>query len=329
MRPIRLARLLAVLVCLAQAGFVRAQYSNIQMPNMGSMGGLPSGGLAGAKQARTSALDPGIAVSQTFAGFIDSAVPRNRTGVRFEAAYNNRQPMRAEYLFAKGGLPNTVGFPLPETRVDYQELTSFTEYSWTPWFSVFIEAPYRWVNPEINDNHSGAGDMRYGLKLCTYSADRTIATVLLRLYSPSTRHQTLGTSHWSIEPGILMAYQFNRMLHFEGEFRYWMPLGGSDFQGNILRYGAAISYGQRRPGLWFTPVLEGIGWSVLSGKTMIATSAEHFEIQEARGQTIANGCLGLRCGYGAKLDMYAGYGRSFTGQFWQREIYRVELRYSY
>ena len=77
------------------------------------------------------------------------------------------------------------------------------------------------------------------------------------------------------------------------------------------------------------PILEGVGWSVLDGKTMLATSANSFEVQDAHGQTIFNGYLGMRLGYGPNLDFYAGYGRSFTGHFWQRDIYRFELRFSY
>jgi hypothetical protein len=294
----------------------------------GSSGTIPMGTLAGSGGSSRS-VDPGIAINETFVGFLDSAVPKSMVGTRLDLTYNNRQPMRAEYLHPKGGLPNTVGFPLPETRVDYQDLTSFTEYGFTPWFSVFIEGPYRWMNPEINQNRSGAGDMRYGLKLCTWSSDDIIATILFRLYHPSARHETLGTNHWSIEPGLLLAYRFNSMIHFEGEVRYFIPLGDSDFQGNVLRYGVGVAYGERRYGWWVTPVAEGVGWTVMGGKTMLASSADSYEIRDASGQTIVNAFLGLRAGYGRAVDVYAGYGRAFTGEAWFREIYRFEVRYSY
>ena len=238
--------------------------------------------------------------------------------------------MRAEYYFPKGGIPGAVGFPLPETRVDTQELTSVAEYALTPWFSLFLEAPYRWINPEINANQSGAGDVRYGMKICTWSSDNAIATALLRVYQPTAVHETLGTNHWSIEPGLLAAYKFSDKLRLEGEFRYWTALGGSDFAGDLLRYGVGLSYGQRRPaGFWFAPVGECIGWTVLGGKTMIASSPDTFVVQDAHGQTIVNAYLGLRCGFGRNLDFYVGYGHSLTGDYWQREVYRVEVRLSY
>lgn len=331
--------LVPVVGLLLAAGMVRAQGMNSGM-NLGSMqtmpgvGALatPSGSMFGSPtSAPKEEVDPGIAVTQTFVGIIDSAVPRNQVGLRFEGMYNNRQPMRAEYYHSKGGLPGSTGFPFVETRIDYQDLVSFAEYSWTPWFSVFMEAPYRWLNPEVNANRSGAGDVRYGLKLCTWSSDAFIATILVRLYQPSAVNEALGTSHWSIEPGILAAWQPHELIHVEGEFRWWVPLNGSDFAGDLLRYGVGISYGQKvyNGGVWYVPVAECVGWSVLSGKTMLATSQDSYLVREAHGQTIVNGYLGLRFGYGQHLDFYAGYGRSFTGDFWQRDMYRFEMRFSY
>lgn len=234
-------------------------------------------------------------------------------------------PTRAEYYH-----PGPTGFPFVETRIDYSELTTYAEYSVTPWFSFFMEAPYRWLNPEVNANRSGAGDMKYGLKLCTWSSDSIIATVLLRVYQP-TAYENLGTTHWTIEPGLLVDYRYNDQIHLEGELRYWVPIGGRDYAGDVLRYGIGISYGRKRwdGGAWFVPVAEGVGWTVMSGQTTLASSPDAYVVQDAHGQTILNGYLGLRFGYGRNLDFYAGYGRSMTGEFWQREIYRFEMRFSY
>lgn len=316
---------------------VRAQGMNTQgmnistlqkMPELGTLA-TPSGSFLGTKPGAKD-VDTALSISDTYVNFIDSALPRNVVGLRFDAAFNNRQPMRSEYYHPKGGLPGATGFPFVETRIDYQELSTYAEYAWTPWFSVFMEAPYRWLNPEINANQAGASDVKYGLKLCTWSSDGLIATILLRLYQPVAAHESLGTGHWSIEPGLLVAYRVSAKIHLEGEFRYWIPLGGSDFAGDLLRYGVGVSYGQRKlGGIWFTPVAECIGWTVLSGKTMITSAPDRFVVQEAHGQTIVNGYLGVRFGNGRNLDFYVGYGRSFTGEFWQREIYRFEMRYSY
>lgn len=322
---------LAALAWLGVPALLRAQ-STMSMPQTPSMGpamGSQQGALAGAGSSPAPAPDAPLAVNDSFVSFIDSALPRNIFGLRFEGDYDNRQPTRATYLFAKGGLPGSTGFTLPETRVDTLQLTSIAEYALTPWFSVFMEAPYRWISPEVNDYQTGSGDVCYGLKLCTWSSNGLIATVLLRLYQPTAAHDTLGTGHWSLEPGLLAAYQFSPTVRLEGEFRYWTPLGGNDFSGDLLRYGVGLSYGAKKPGFWFVPVVEGVGWTVLSGKTMLASSADSFVVQDAHGQTIANAYLGMRFGYGKNIDLYLGYGRSFTGDFWNRDTYRFEMRFSY
>jgi hypothetical protein len=297
------------------------------MPKLGSFSS-PQGQVAGT--GSTQSAEPALSINDTFVSFIDSAVPRSVIGFRFDDFMHNRQPMRALYIHPAGGPFTRNGFRQVETKVTYQEFTSFAEYSVTPWLSGFIEAPYRWLNPDINDNQSGASDMRYGLKLCTWSSDNFIATILLRIYQPTASSEALGTGHWSLEPGMLLACRLTPLIHLEGELRYWIPITRDDFAGQVGRYGLGISYGQRRSsGLWFTPVLEGIGWTVTSGKTAIAYSADNYVIQEAHGQTVANGYLGLRWGWGASLDFYAGYGRSFTGDYWARDTARFEIRYSY
>jgi hypothetical protein len=77
------------------------------------------------------------------------------------------------------------------------------------------------------------------------------------------------------------------------------------------------------------PVLEGVGWTLLGGKSMVATSPDSFYIQDTRNQTIVNAYLGVRIGYAQNVDCYVGYGRALTGQYWAKDIYRIEFRLSY
>jgi hypothetical protein len=304
--------------------------ASVRAQGVGSMQAPPMGAPTGAF-TNTQAQNPDspLGITDSFVGFIDGAVPRNTVGIRFEGLYDNPQPMRAEYIFGKGGLPGTNGFASPETKVDTLELTSFAEYSFTPWLSAFIEAPYRWISPAVNPYQTGPGDMRYGIKLCTWSSDSLIATILLRIYEPTASNGVLGTGHWSLEPGLLAAYNITPSFHLEGEIRYWTAIGGSDFAGDLLRYGIGLSYGQRKPGFWFAPVGEVIGWSILSGKTMLASSADSYVIQNAAGQFIANAYLGMRCGFGQNIDLFLGYGRAVTGEYWNRDTYRFEFRFTF
>src|SRR5207253_927575 len=68
----------------------------------------------------------GPRVSDSSVGYIDTAIPGNVFRFRFDAAYNDRRPTRAKFLYPKGG-PLGPGLPDPESRVDYQELSAYLE----------------------------------------------------------------------------------------------------------------------------------------------------------------------------------------------------------
>lgn len=258
--------------------------------------------------------------------FIDSALPRTMLRTRFDLDYGNRRPTRAEYLFPRGGLPNSPGMILPETRVQMQELFVCAEVALTPHFSFFTEQPFRWVNPEVNANESGSGDLNLGMKWALVCDERVATSVQLRAYIPSGSGRSMGTDHFSLEPALLVNYRLADYLTLEGEFRYWAPIGGTDFAGDLIRYGLGLVYGMRCSNeIWLTPVVEVVGWTILDGRMQVASSPTTFTIEDASG-TIVNGNLGVRIGFGDRADIYAGYGRAFTGAAWFRDIARVELR---
>ena len=266
--------------------------------------------------------EPDIAVRETNVGILDPAPPLHMMRLRVDLNYDNRRPTRLTYLMGADGLAK------PERRVDYQDVMAYGEYAPFPWFSTFAEVPYRWLNPDVNDNTSGFGDSNFGFKACTWTTDGFIASFLLRLYNPTSRDGALGSRHWSVEPGLLASWQVMDQLMLEGEFRYWVPLGGGELAGEFLRYGVGVSYGQRTDGFWIIPVAEGVGWTLLGGKTLVATPTDFF-VQDVSDQTIVNGYLGVRWGLGQHFDSYVGYGRCFTGPAWQRDFLRVELRLLY
>src|SRR5437868_3063303 len=113
----------ALLLSMSVPAAVRAQMP--AMPSMGSIA-MPSGSMASGGSQPAPPPDPGISVQASYVSFIDSAVPRNIIGLRFEDALNNRQPSRAEYYHPKTG-PGSTGFPFVETRIDYSELTTYAE----------------------------------------------------------------------------------------------------------------------------------------------------------------------------------------------------------
>jgi hypothetical protein len=295
------------------------------IPGMGSMNTasqqpISSAG-TGAQPADTSIPDYESAVS-----FIDSAIPMSQVKMLIDANYGDHQPTRAAYLFPKSGIPGSPGWRSPETNVDWQELTSYIEVAYQGTFSGFLQLPTMWVNPEVNNNAWGMADIQAGLKVALLNSPGFTTTLEVRGTIPTRTGPGLSTYHYSVEPGLLLFLRPAEMIALEGELRYWTPIDGTDFAGSIARYGLGVSLGQRSyQSIWCTPVIEAIGWTVMGGYEMVSMP-DGFFIQGAKGETIVNGMAGLRFGLGDTADIYAGYGRSFTGEAWQKELWRIEFR---
>jgi hypothetical protein len=295
------------------------------------------GGLSAAAGAESVALDA--------AGYIDDAIPQTRFRLRFDAAYNDNRPDRAEFFYGKCGCfkiagvdPRAPGPPLTESRVDYQELSSYLEYAVGQRFSGFVEIPVRFINPEQNANFTGLGDINFGAKLAMISQQDTVLTFQFRTYVPSgDAFKGLGNDHVSLEPALLLYQRLGDRLALQGEFRDWIPIDGTDFAGNVIRYGVGLDYLVfNRPNFRVILVPELVGWTVLGGKEAAVANAEAgiLQVQDASGDTIVNAKFGVRIGFGAleergllsSSDLYVGYGRALTGDVWYKDILRVEYR---
>jgi hypothetical protein len=273
-----------------------------------------------------------------YGSYIDSALIRNQVRIRFDAAYKDNRPDRAEFFYAKCGcFPGAPGPPKGETRVDYQDISAYLEGALATRFSVFVEAPVRFLNPEQNNNTAGYADMNMGAKAALISTPEQVLTFQFRTYVPTgADHRGLGNDHVSLEPALLLWQQINDRLYAEAELRDWIPINGTDFAGNVIRYGVGFSYflvGEPQlPGrhvesaLSVAPVIEFVGWTVLSGREFDA--GENL-VKNAAGDTIVNAKFGLRLGYGDNHSFAVSYGRALTGAVWYKEIVRVEYRLAF
>lgn len=263
-------------------------------------------------------------------GYIDSAFPLSQFRFRFDAAWGNNRPTRGEFFYPRGGAAGP-GLPRPEPNVDFQELSTYLEYAPGPCFSVFLETPYRLLNPTVNNNNSGFSDLVTGFKWVLCRSNDSICTFQLKNYCPTGEAERgLGTHHYSIEPGLLYSHLLSERLQLDAELRYWVPIGGTNFAGDVIRYGLGLTFGQRNPcGFWLTPVTEFVGWTFLDGRVLTAFEDGSTLIEDAAGDTIVNGKFGVRFGCGECWDIYAGYGRAFTGDVLYRDILRVEWRWKF
>jgi hypothetical protein len=266
--------------------------------------------------------------AETNVGYIDSALPVTQFRLRFDAAYDDNRPERVDFLYPANGLG-----PLPEPRVNYQEAMAYLEYAPLPRLSGFIEMPYRWIDPEANANHNGFGDIKTGFKFAMlYDADR-ILTFQMRTFLPTgSAGSGLGTHHITLEPALLLYQRLAERLSLEAELRDWIPVAAADdFAGNVFRYGVGLSYqAYEGPLIRVSPVVELVGWTILSGK-----DERDGEVGlPAKGESILNAKLGVRVSLGelcesenvSRADLYVGYGRALTGDVWYKDILRAELR---
>src|SRR5262249_10228347 len=158
-----------------------------------------------------------------------------------------------------------------------------------------------------------------GFKWAFIYTPNFVSTFQLRTYIPtgdSTRG--LGTHHASIEPSLLVNVGLSERMRFEGQVGTWVPISGTDFAGSIMLYGAGVSYRvYDRPTMRISPVVETMGWTVLTGKETAALGGNVFQIRDAGGDTIVEMKLGIRTGF-QNSDFYIGYGRPLTGDIWYK-----------
>src|SRR5260370_11843068 len=255
--------------------------------------------------------------------------------------YDDNRPDRAEFFYPKCGCLNNPslgindghGPPLPERSVDSQELSFYLEYAASERFSGFVEVPIRFINPEVNRDFTGLSDVNFGFKYALIYGPQAVLTAQVRTYSPSgSGGKGLGTEHWTVEPALLFQGHPTDRLYLYGELRDWAPLDGSDFGGNVGRYGVGTGYVVwQRPGLRVAPIVEVVGWSVLNGKE---SNSDSGLPQSASGDTIVNAKLGVRIGFGeanreglfSGSDLYIRYGRALPGDGWYKDIVRAEDR---
>jgi hypothetical protein len=289
---------------------------------------LAAGVVTAALPARAPAQGAGEpTVSSSRDGYIDSAIPGTEFRLRFDASYDDNRPNRAEFFYPRPG-PAGPGLPDPERRVDFQELSGYLEAGLTDRLSGFVEVPWRFINPELNADHNGVGDMNAGFKYAFIRDPDLVATIQLRTWAPTgDSHLGLGNHHVTLEPALLVWKPLTDRCGLEGELRYWAPVGGTDFAGDILRYGVGVHYDLPRFGnVLVSPVATIVGWTVLGGKESVLQQSGHVTIDDAAGQTIVNVKLGVRAQSERFGDVFLGYGRPLTGDRWYENTLRLEWR---
>jgi Putative MetA-pathway of phenol degradation len=297
-------------------------------------------------------------------GYIDDPIPETQIRIRFDDAFDDQFPDRAEFFYAKcscyRGLqtaiplaydPNASGpGPGVPNSLNYQQLYMNIEYSPYRRFSAFVEVPIRWLQPQgfqrIPDfppfsNQSGLSDVTAGLKFAVLASEDTYVTFQFMSYFPTgDSSKGLGTNHYSIEPSLLLYHRLSSRFTLEGELGDWHPIGGSagvpitgsqGFAGDVFFYGIGPSYriysGNR---VQVAPVVELVGWHVLSGfQTQPGTGPVYGAAAEVGGMNIVNLKVGVRTSIGFHDSFYVGFGQALTHDDWYEHILRLEYRHTF
>jgi hypothetical protein len=321
----------------------------------------PGTGLAG--QGATTMIADNV-------GYIDSAIVRSRVRVRYDSSYGDTTPDKAEFFYPKCGCfgnfpflkqhgllsvydPRARGPQHPlgthgvalfsgEPNLNYQEVSTYVEYAPTRNFSGFMELPARFLNPTLVNNNYGFSDLNLGFKYAFVADPNAYYTFQFRVYTPTgAPNLGLGTGHVSLEPALLVFQRLTDRLYFSGEFRDWIPVGGSDFAGNVLRYGVGLTYNiVLTDHFRIAPVNEVVGWSILNGKEFVPIpTGNNGEVRNVGGQCIVNEKIGIRIGLGNydlpgggsglndRHSLYVGYGVALTGDKWYQDTLRVEYNF--
>lgn len=302
-------------------------------------------------------------IEGSMVGYIDNAIIGSQVRIRFDAAFDDNSPDRAEFFYAKCGCYRAVngtafaaafdpnapgpGTGIP-TALNYQQLYLNAEYAPLRRLSFFAEVPIRWLQPQgfvpasslpftpVNfSNQAGLSDVQAGFKAAAVANRNTYLTFQLRAYFPSgNSFKGLGTAHYSVEPAILLYQRLSERMALEAQFSDWHPIGGSagvpvsnseGFAGDIITYGIGPSYRlYRGEGVSISPVVELVGWRVLSGFQSLQPGFE-----EVSGTNIVNIKAGARTSIGSHNSFYIGFGQAVTHGMWYKHLVRLEYRYAF
>jgi hypothetical protein len=303
-------------------------------------------------------------IEGSMVGYVDNAIIGSQIRIRFDAAFNDQFPDRAEFFYAKCGCYRVLGTTPPPlssavdpnapgpgpgvpTTLNYQQLYLQAEYAPISRFSVFTMVPVRWLQPQgfkaftPFPNESGLSDVQAGFKFAALASSSHYLTFQLRAYFPSgDSRKGLGTNHYSIEPSLLYYQRLSSRWAVEGQLTYWHPIGGSagvpvgnseGYAGDIVNYGIGPSYRLiNRESFRLSPVVELVGWKVLGGfETNPGPTTIDMGASEVGNINIVNLKIGARAAFGRHNSIYAGYGRALTSDDWYKDLFRMEYRYSF
>ncbi|MCU0719250.1 MAG: hypothetical protein MUC83_06080 [Pirellula sp.] len=168
---------------------------------------------------------------------LDTPLTSPYMGFRVRADRGMNAPDRLEYLWGKAG-----SGPAPESRVDLIDTIYRTELG-NEKAGFISEMRMRSLDPTINGNTVGFGDMLVGGKLLVYNSNCTkVSTIFLTHLNTGPERRGLGRGHVALEPGMLAMRKWNERTYLFGEWKYHLPLGATlGFSGDVFKTGWGVA----------------------------------------------------------------------------------------
>ena len=264
----------------------------------------------------------------TAPGYLDPAAPMTVFRLRYDSERDINRPDRAEFFYAKNGLLGGRGVDELQSTLDTQVMMAYLEVAPVDTFSFFAEIPYRRIKEAADsDIDKGISDISFGAKAALILEPDRILSLQMKAYAPTGEASLgLGNGHWTVEPSLLAWRKLGERTQLYAQLGDWIPITDSDFAGNVLEYGVGASYTLIDRGCFrVCPIVEMLGWTVLSGKEFTGLETPIPMVVDSAGTTIVNGKIGVRFET-EHQSIYVGYGHALTSDFWYRDILRVEYR---
>jgi hypothetical protein len=286
--------------------------------------------------------------------FVDAARPITQMRIRYDSAWDFKNPDRAEYFWAREMTPQIQqiavcrGPNLPgkgpsciSKTIDYEELTMYNEAS-TGRIGVFVELPYR----EVDFNNPGAvnqaicctqsqfADMNVGTKTLLLDCELLQLSFQFKTFIPiGSAGKGMGTSHVSLEPALLLNLKLSSSTYLQAESAYWIPIGGDPiYEANIWHNHFSLNHILWCPckDLQLIGTAELNEWTIFGGAYTIPdyTLNGNFLATSASTSMLSGGpgIRGILC---EKYDIGVGSAFAFTGSRWAKDMLRAEFRWRF
>jgi hypothetical protein len=135
---------------------------------------------------------------------------------------------------------------------------------------IIVGAPLISLDPVVEPNTAGVGDMELGIQFLAFSGERDLLFFALNMSVPTgDPDRDLGAGHTVLEPTALWLHDFGGGTYFQSRFGWEVPISienvGNDFRYDLGLYHTFVSTADWCAFRYLTPLIEVNGVTALNG----------------------------------------------------------------